>query len=108
MTMSSEGSSCLRKLPKVALMIPAPIRTMSGRSEPLVSGMQAPLSIASPNDRREAGSRLLAPERNRRVLRQDHVRATPGLIADQPPAMAGAGGILGEQDIAGSDREGLL
>jgi hypothetical protein len=38
---------------------------------------------------------------------KDHVRASPWLIVRQPPAMAAAGCVLGEQNIARVDQEVL-
>jgi hypothetical protein len=39
MAIVREGSSSFKKVPSVALMIPAPIKTTSGRSELLMVGM---------------------------------------------------------------------
>ena len=40
--------------------------------------------------------------------RQNHIGAAPGLVVHEPPAMPGAGGILGQQNVAGTDDEGLV
>jgi hypothetical protein len=38
---------------------------------------------------------------------EDDVCAPPGIVSDQPPAMAGAGIVFGEQDIAWANGEAL-
>jgi hypothetical protein len=38
---------------------------------------------------------------------EHHVNPSPGLIVDQLPAMAAAGGVLGQQDVAGLQGEVL-
>jgi hypothetical protein len=42
-----------------------------------------------------------------KVDRQDDVGAPPGLIADDPPAMAAAGGVLSKQHVSRTNEEGL-
>ena len=40
------------------------------------------------------------PERNRGASRKNHIGPPPGLIVDQFPAVAAAGGILSQQYVA--------
>jgi hypothetical protein len=49
---------------------------------------------------RRRHSRLAGAKRYCNAWLQDHVHAMPGLIVSQRPAMPGADGVLGEQDIA--------
>src|ERR1700753_2267463 len=95
----SDGSSSFKKVPSVAVMIPAPIRTTSGLSELLMLGME----VFSSNEiervwirgrgARDGEDELLRPrsairfaEGDRGLGRQNHIGATPGLVVDEPPA----------------------
>ena len=86
------GFELFEKVPRVALMMPAPIRTMSGFFSKgrcscfrlLVRGLEA-----------QFGALLV-----------DDIGAPPRLIADQPPLVAGAAIVLRKQDVARTDREG--
>ena len=42
---------------------------------------------------------------NRGAGREHHIGPPPGLIVDQLPAMAAAGGVLGQQYVTGLQRE---
>ncbi len=97
MVMVSEGSSSLSKVPSVALMMPAPIRTTSGvpdgwrawRWPPSCQGCGVATGL----------------EQDVGAGREDHIGAAPGLIVDQLPAVAGAGRVFRQQDVAGTDGE---
>src|SRR3984885_11311386 len=110
----SDGSSSFKKVPRVALMMPAPIRTTSG-SLMNVLGMEALLALWSGNARffhraphLASGALVLArPKRHRGARLKDDIRASPRLIVGQPPAMSAAGRVLGEQDLARTDEEVL-
>src|ERR1700733_1218759 len=95
--MVNEGSSSFKKTPSVELMMPAPIRTTSG-----VLVMVVPAMEDSPVTRSGARSGL---KRDGSAGCQDDVRAAPGLIVGQLPAMAGASSIFSEQNIAGVEHE---
>src|SRR3984885_3152068 len=110
----SDGSSSFKKVPRVALMMPAPIRTTSG-SLMNVLGMEALLALWIGNARffhraphLASGALVLArPKRHRGPRLKDDIRASPRLIVSQPPAMSAADRVLGEQDVARTDEEVL-
>src|SRR5579883_1956454 len=107
MVIENEGSSSLRKTPRVELMIPAPIRTTSG------SVLMLPSPSIYGKARLDSRSCLVwlvggrGTKRHRRAGLEHDVGAAPGRVVGQSPAVPGTGGILRKQDVARPEHEVL-
>src|SRR5690242_10496862 len=106
--MRSDGSSSLRNTASVALMMPAPTRTTSVSAagpwfmDVLPSGAAVEARPLGWPGRAKLRGR---PKRHRSAGCEHHISPPPGIAVDQLPAVAAAGSILGQQNIAGLEHE---